>query len=109
MQKIIFVSAFVLLLVGALSVYRDLTTLTITELNHNSTEYDGREVTIKGVVSKNAGVLGAGAYIVSDDNSDILILSKSGIPEFGSKISVSGMFKKAVSFNSFEYNVIYQE
>lgn len=105
-----FLSFSVLILVlitGGYFAYKHFITPSISEINARSVELDGLQVSIQGVVSKNIGVLGMGGFIVTDGTSEILILTNNGLPENGSEIEVTGTFRKAVSFNSFEYNVIY--
>lgn len=109
MRNILFIILAVILLIGGFIAYKDFTTLTVTELNEQAGKLDGHTVTIEGTVTKNAGVLGAGGFVVTDGSSTILVLSSGGIPEHGSDVEITGTFRKAVSLNSFEYNVVYQE
>lgn len=108
-RNIFFGILAVIFLIGGFIAYKDFTTLTVSELNTLATKLDGSTVTIEGTVSQNAGVLGTGGFVVTDGSSNILVLSNGGIPEHGSQIEVTGTFRKAVSLNSFEYSVIYQD
>lgn len=102
---------FILLaaIIGGAFAYRDLTTLTVSELNQRATELDGQTVTVEGLVARNAGVLGLGGFVVTDGHSTILVLSNDGIPEFDTVVDITGTFRKAISLNSLEYNVIYSD
>lgn len=109
MWNIYFIIIAVILLVGGFIAYKDFTTLTISELNARSAKLDGRSVTIEGIVSHNAGIFGAGGFVVTDGSSTILVLSNGGIPEHNSQVEITGTFRKAASLNSFEYSVIYRD
>lgn len=109
MRNTSFIILAVIFLTGVFTVYKDFTTLTVSELNTRAAKFDGRTVTIEGTVSQNAGVLGTGGFVVTDGSSTILVLSNGGIPEHGSQVGVTGTFRKAVSLNSFEYSVIYRD
>lgn len=102
---------FILLaaIIGGAFVYRDLTTLTVSELNQRATELDGQNVTVEGTVSHNAGVMGLGGFVITDGTSTILVVTNGGIPEFGTEVEITGTFRKAISLNSLEYNVIYSD
>lgn len=90
----------------SITYYLNFRTLNVTELNDHSAKYDGRVVRVEGTVSQNAGILGSGGYVITDNKSSIIVLSDDGIPENGSHVVVSGLFKKAISLNSLEYNTI---
>lgn len=93
---------------GSYLIYQEFITMDVSELNSKASEYDGKPVRVKGVVEKNIAVLGVGGYLLGDGAQTILVTSDEGIPDYKSKVVVIGEFRKAVSFNGFEYNVIYQ-
>lgn len=104
-----YIIGFILLaaIIGGAFEYRDLTTLTVSELNQRATELDGQTVTVEGTVAHNAGVMGLGGFVITDGPSTILVITNGGIPEYGSQIDVTGTFRKAVSLNNLEYNIVY--
>jgi len=95
------------LVVGGFFVYKDYSTLTVTELNNNPGKYNERIVTVRGTVTQNASILNTGGFLLSDGESTILILSSNGVPQHREDIELTGLFRKTVSLNSFEYSVIY--
>lgn len=109
-MRIFFSMLFIIVvLAGGFYAYKEYTTLTISELNENARKHDGETVTVEGIVTQNASILGAGGFLLSDGSSSILVLSNGGIPQHEISVEVTGVFRKAVSLNSFEYSVIYQE
>lgn len=81
----------------------------IAELVKDPLEFDGRRVTVSGIVGYNAAVMGVGGYLLKRGDAEILILSAQGIPPAGSQVSLSGTFRQALALNGFEYAVIFQE
>lgn len=61
--------------------------------------YDGREVTVRGDVTRGAGVLGVGAYEVNDGTGSIVVIAQGqGVPAQGSRTRVKGRFESVFSF-----------
>lgn len=89
--------------------YQEYITTDISELNANASEYDGQIVYIKGVVEKNISILGFGGFILGDGMETVLVTSGNGVPKNNTTVLIKGEFRKAVSFNGFEYNIIYQK
>ena len=112
MRIIFFAMLAFALLIGGYIAYRAFNShsaLTVSELNTQAAGLDGQKVTIEGVVSGSAGVLGKGGFVVTDGASRILVLSGSGIPEHGSQVKITGTFRKTVSLNSLDYSIIYRD
>ncbi len=80
----------------------------IAELKGDPGRFDGKEITVRGVVEGAAGILDWGGYRISDGSGEILVLSKAGIPATGSSMTVSGTFRQAFVFGSDSYAVIVQ-
>jgi hypothetical protein len=71
---------------------RDYAHVDIGELLKHSRDYDGKPVTVSGTVVANAGVLGVGEYRIRQNDADILIVSKHGIPGTGTVVTLKGLF-----------------
>jgi hypothetical protein len=66
----------------------------IGELLDNSSKYNGKTVRIEGEVKGSAGVLGAGAYQVSDRTGTLTVISQVGDPpRTGARVGVKGIFE----------------
>lgn len=81
----------------------------ISELISRSREYDGKAVTVTGTVTGNAGVFGYGAYRLRRAKDELLIISRHGIPESGTEVTVSGTFRQAFAINSYIYSVVVEK
>ena len=85
---------------------------TAAELQRNPGRYNGRDVTVVGVVKTSYGVsvpgmrMGGGIYEVDDGTGSIWVLAdERGVPAKGTEIAVSGTFGSAVSWNGRNYGV----
>jgi hypothetical protein len=52
--------------------------------------YRNRSVRVEGTVTKSAGLLGTGGYEVQDNTGKIYVISQTGVPRTGSRVSVNG-------------------
>lgn len=93
-------------LIASAFFYLSMQTISVTQLNEGATRYDGHTVRVEGRVSQSAGILGVGGYIISDNQSSILVISNEGVPDIGRTVVVSGVFRKVVSINNLGYNTI---
>jgi len=81
----------------------------ISHVLANSDSLDGTVVTVRGVVEKRAGILGAGAYTLSDAGENILIVTKDGMPAMGETLTVTGTFHQAFELMSKDQVVILEK
>ena len=81
----------------------------IAQLLRYPKDYDGKPVTVTGTVSGNAGILGYGGYRIRQGDSEILVISGRGIPGLEQNVTVSGIFRQALSLNSYTYPVIVEK
>lgn len=72
-------------------------------------EFDGRRVTIRGVVVDRAAIMGVGGYRLKQGNAEIFVVSGRGIPPPGAEITVSGTFKQAFAIGGFQYAVLVEK
>jgi len=78
----------------------------ISQILNQSDSFDGKKVSVRGIVEKRAGVLGAGAYTLADGDETILIVTKDGMPAMGEKLTVTGTFHQAFEFMNNDQVVI---
>jgi len=62
----------------------------IGRINADPTRYQNRSVRVDGTVVNAMGVLGTGGYQVQDDTGKILVISSTGVPSKGARVSVTG-------------------
>ena len=64
--------------------------LTIGRINADPSRYYNRNVTVQGTVTTSVGLLGTGGYQVEDETGKIYVISRTGVPSSGSRVSVTG-------------------
>jgi hypothetical protein len=64
--------------------------VTIGRLLSDPSHWEGKAVHIRGTVDDSIGVLGHGAYKVSDGTGSIWVISRTGLPGRGARIDVEG-------------------
>mgnify|MGYP001142847624 CR=1 FL=1 len=75
------------------------TATNIGDITANPSPYQGKEVTIEGIVSNNfwLALLTKGAYKLTDDTGSIWVVCSHTPPEKNSEVKVKGTVEKAVS------------
>ncbi len=73
----------------------------INEIKADPSRYANREVTVAGTVVRSFSVLGRGAYEIDDGTGKLWVVSETGVPREGAKISVSGTIRDAYNLGSF--------
>ncbi len=69
-------------------------TLRISDLLDEPQRYDGRTVQVEGMVTRSAGLFGAGAYQVDDGTGSIYVIAQGrGVPREGAKTKAKGRFQ----------------
>jgi hypothetical protein len=63
--------------------------------------YRNREVTVNGVVVNSASVLGRGIYRIEDRSGALWVVSNSGVPRQGARVSVKGRVQDAFDISGF--------
>lgn len=81
----------------------------ISEIKDNPRHYDGREVTISGVVTDSANLVVVKTFSVKDDSGEIRIVTKRSLPKKGEKVRVTGRVDQAFSIGSSSYVVIVEK
>lgn len=92
-----------LFLIAALAIggCRGGATTSIKTLLDDPASYDGKTVAVAGTVGRSIGVLGYGAYELSDGTGTLPIVSKTGgAPREGAEVAVRGEFKSAFTLGT---------
>jgi hypothetical protein len=82
------VAAAAVLLVGCGSVR-------IARINADPSRYQNRQVSVTGTVVNAVGLLGTGGYQVDDGTGTIAVISSTGVPSRGSRVTVTGTVMSA--------------
>src|SRR5258708_3336173 len=90
------VAGFVLLRLGGPAI-DGLIAVDISQLLKEPNKFDGRPVTVRGIVVGSAGVLGVGGFRLKQGAAEIFVISAHGTPITGSDVTVSGTFKQALT------------
>jgi hypothetical protein len=64
--------------------------MTIARINRDPSRFRNRIVHVNGTVTTSAGILGTGGYQIDDGTGRIFVLSRTGVPASGSRVSVTG-------------------
>jgi hypothetical protein len=62
----------------------------IGRINADPSRFYNRTVRVDGTVVNSVGILGTGGYQIEDETGKIYVLSRTGVPSSGSRVSVSG-------------------
>ncbi len=62
----------------------------IGRINADPTRYQNRTVRVNGTVTNAVGLLGTGGYQIQDDTGKIYVLSATGVPSKGARVTVTG-------------------
>ena len=86
-----------------------LTATDIATVLSKANAFDGKRVTVSGTVLDSAAIMGLGGYRLKQGDAEVFVVSSHGIPETGSRVTVSGTFKQAFAFNNLQYAVILEK
>ncbi|HLI86970.1 MAG TPA: hypothetical protein VKV17_23895 [Bryobacteraceae bacterium] len=64
--------------------------VTIARINQDPSRYQNRIVHVNGTVVTSVGLLGTGAYQIDDGTGKIFVVSRSGVPSSGARVTVTG-------------------
>ncbi len=62
----------------------------IGRINADPTRYQNKSVKVTGTVLTSFGVLGKGGYQIEDDTGKIYVISTTGVPSKGARVTVEG-------------------
>src|SRR3954447_21398991 len=64
--------------------------VTIGRINADPSRFRNRTVRVTGTVTNSVGVMGKGGYQIDDNTGKIYVISGSGVPSRGSRVTVTG-------------------
>lgn len=64
--------------------------VTIAHINQDPSRYRNRIVHVNGTVVTSVGFQGTGGYQIDDGTGKIFVLSRTGVPSSGTRVSVTG-------------------
>ena len=64
--------------------------MTIGRINADPSRFRNQTVRVTGTVTNSVGLLGKGGYQIEDQTGRIYVISGSGVPSRGSRVTVSG-------------------
>ena len=62
----------------------------IAQINADPSRYRNQTVHVTGTVTNSVGLLGTGGYQIEDDSGKIYVISRSGVPSRGARVTVTG-------------------
>ncbi|MEY3284208.1 MAG: hypothetical protein ACK562_12410 [Acidobacteriota bacterium] len=69
---------------------------TIARLESDPGRYRDREILVVGTVTNSFGVLGQGAYELSDETGQVWVITQRGVPTKGARVGTVGRFVDGV-------------
>lgn len=72
-------------------------------------EYNGKTVTISGVVTENVNILLLKYYVVEDKTGEIVVVTKRAVPKKETKVKVTGVVNQAFAIGDKSMVVIIEE
>lgn len=71
--------------------------------------YRNHTVRVSGTVDRSAGALDTGVYRVDDNSGRIYVLSNSGVPRAGTRVTVKGRVMEGVTFGTRSFGAAIRE
>ena len=69
----------------------------IARINADPGQFRHRTVRVTGTVTNAVGILGTGGYQIEDETGRIFVVSRSGIPARGTRVTVTGTVQSGVN------------
>ncbi|MCS7264814.1 MAG: hypothetical protein NZ805_08285 [Armatimonadetes bacterium] len=80
--------------IGFEEVKKPMQVLQVKRIRDDSMRYNGQPVLIQGKVVDGADILGAGYYVVQDENEILTVVTASGAPRIGAFVQVFGVYNR---------------
>jgi len=64
--------------------------MTIGRITADPSRFQNRNVRVSGTVTNSVGLMGKGGYQIEDGTGRIYVISSSGVPSRGSRVTVTG-------------------
>jgi hypothetical protein len=81
----------------------------IGQIKADPTRYRNKSVTVDGRVTNSFGALVAGFYEVEDETGKIYVISRSGVPSKGARVSVKGTVMNGITVMGKAFGTAIQE
>ena len=88
---------------------------TIAELQRNPGRYNGKDVTVAGVVKSSYGGsipgtgIGGGIYEIDDGTGTMWVIAQGSVPNKGAELATSGMYGNVATWGGKNYGTGIQE
>ena len=84
--------------------------VSIGELQADPEKYEDQSVKVRGVVTDSIGILKLGTFNLRDENGlRIAMITASKVPKDGTKFICTGVFRKGITFGTFQSVAIFVE
>lgn len=80
--------------IGFTEVKKPMQVLRVGQIRDDSMRYNGQPVLVQGKVIDGADILGAGYYVVQDENESLTVITASGAPRIGVLVQVFGVYNR---------------
>lgn len=101
MQRIIIAITILVVLGGGVFYYfAKIDHTPIAKILKNPRDYDGKQLTIAGVVTDKTSLILMKYFKVKDDSGEIIVITKRSLPEVGNKVRVKGNVEEAFSLGA---------
>lgn len=84
-------------------------TVRIRQILDQPNRFRNRTVRVEGSVNNSFGALMAGLYQVDDGTGKIYVLSNTGVPRKGAKVSVKGQVMEGITFGARSFGTAIRE
>jgi len=74
---------------------------TINQVLADPTKYRNDSVTVQGTVAESVSMLGRGAYRITDGDQGLWVVTNSGAPRKGARVSVTGRVQEGYDLSAF--------
>ena len=86
----------------------DLATTRVDNILAVPRTYDGQTVSVRGIVTGGIGIMGLGGFHLrdTDGSREIFVVSGTGVPAAGVTVTITGVFRQALTVGTYELPVI---
>jgi len=75
--------------------------LTVNQVRADPAKYRNRSVTVQGTVDQSVSIVGRGAYRIVDGDQGLWVVTSSGAPRKGARVSVTGRLQDGYDLSAF--------
>ena len=102
-------SLSLILLVGTLILTACPQQTSVSKIMADPARYRNKEVSIAGTVTDSYGILGQGAYELSDETGRIIVITTRGVPTKGARVQTVGKLINGVTWGGRNLGTALQE